>query len=218
MYPILATAAPCIYPNLAIANKELYIFESYPWFHSAQQQIFGLVETRVHAALAMPVTLDALGAVFQDFPALCPCEPRLPRGEMQAVPCGARSNTRLLPAYTSQCPLAGIRSVRKYNAGICIFVQVKTVLTFGHVWLPRKKTINTPGQPRPQTLSLLPRRAAARAVGERRPVYPCLHPCPRTHVEIRGRKGPGRRGPKPHTNPIYMYTAATSAACCCYCC
>ena len=84
---------------------------------------FDLVETRVHAALAMPAALAALGAIFQAFPALCPCEPRLPRGEMQAVPCGARSNTRLLLASTSQPPPAGIRSARKYNAGIYVFVQ-----------------------------------------------------------------------------------------------
>ena len=63
--------------------------------------MFGLVETRVRAALAMPATLVAPGATFQAFPALYPSEPRLPRGEMQDVPCGARSNTRLLPASTS---------------------------------------------------------------------------------------------------------------------
>ena len=132
LYPILATAAPCVYLSLAIANKELYILEPYPWFHSAQNKLFGLVETRVHAALAMMATLAALGANFQACPALCPCEPRLLRGKMQAVPCGARSNTWLLPASTSQPP-AGIRSVRKYNTGVCLFVQVKTVGTFGHV-------------------------------------------------------------------------------------
>ena len=133
LYPILATAAPCIYLSLAIASKELYILESYPWFHSAQQIDFGLVETRVHAALAMPATLAGLGAIFQAFPALCPYEPRLPRGEMQAVPCGARTNTWLLLASTSRPPSAGILSVRKYNTGICLFVQVKMILTFGHV-------------------------------------------------------------------------------------
>ena len=100
---------------------------------------FGLVETLVHTALAMPATLAALGTIFQAFPALCPCEPRLPRGEMQAVPCGARSITRLLPASTSQPPPTGIRSVRKYNTGICLFVQVKSVLTFRHIWLPHKR-------------------------------------------------------------------------------
>ena len=109
------------------------ILEPCPWFHSAQYKKIGLVETRVHSSLAMPATLAALGAIFQAFPALCPCEPRLPRGEMQAVPCGARSNTRLLPTSDSQPPPAGIRSVRKYNTGVCLFVQIKTVLTFGQV-------------------------------------------------------------------------------------
>ena len=133
LYPILAAAVSCIYLSLAIANKELYILEPYPWFHSAKKKTFGLVETRVHAALAMPATLAALDAILQALPALCPCEPRLPRGEMQAVPCGARFNTRVLPASTSQSPPSGTRSVWKYNTGICLFVQGKTVLTFGHV-------------------------------------------------------------------------------------
>ena len=119
--------------SLAIANKEVYILEPYPWFHSAPKKRSGLVETRVHAALAMPATLAALGAIFHASPALRPCELRLPRGEMQAVPCGANSNTRLVPASTSQPPPAGIRSVRKKYTGMCLFVQVKTVLTFGHV-------------------------------------------------------------------------------------
>ena len=92
------------------------------------QKTIGLVEIRVHAVFAMPATLAALGAIFQAFPALCPCEPRLSREDMQAVPCGARSNTRLLPASTSQPPPAGIRSIRKYTTGICLFVQVRTVL------------------------------------------------------------------------------------------
>ena len=99
-------------------------------------KIFGLVEIRVHAALAMPATLAALGAIFQAFPALCPCEPRPPRGEMQAVPCGARSNTRLLPASTSR-PLPPslllLASALSYNTEICLFDKVKTVLIFGHV-------------------------------------------------------------------------------------
>ena len=111
-----------MYLGLAIANTELYILEPYPWLHSAPQKIYGLVETRVHAALVMPATLAALGAIFQAFPALCPCEPRLPRGEMQAVPCGARSNTRLLPASASQPPPAGIRSARKYNVPAYVFL------------------------------------------------------------------------------------------------
>ena len=66
------------------------------------------------------------------------------RADMQAVPCGARSNTRLLPASTSQPPPAGIRSVRKYNTGICLYVQVKTVITFGHVLVTKHTGSTTP--------------------------------------------------------------------------
>ena len=47
---------------------------------------------------------------------------------------------------------------------------------------------------------------------------PLSAPTPMTHVEIRGRNGPERRAPKPHTNPIHMCTGATIAVCCCYCC
>ena len=103
--PILATAAPCIHLSLAIASKELYILEPYPWFRFAPNKKNGLVETRVHAAPAMPAILAALGVIFQAFPALCPCERRLPHGDIQAVPCGARSNTRLLPASRLSSPV-----------------------------------------------------------------------------------------------------------------
>ena len=44
----------------------------------------------------MQATLAALGATFQALLGLCPCEPRRPRGETQAVPCGARPDIRLL--------------------------------------------------------------------------------------------------------------------------
>ena len=76
----------------------------------------------------------------QASPALCPCEPRRPLGETQAVPCGARSDTRLLPASGAQLPSAQIHSVRMYNTRLNIHFNVKTVLTFlGHVRLSRKK-------------------------------------------------------------------------------
>ena len=41
---------------------------------------------------------------------------------------------------------------------------------------------------------------SARQRGGRAPVSPCLHPCPCTHGEIRGRNGPGRSAREPHTN------------------
>ena len=60
---------------LSLALAKLYILEPCPWFHSAPLKKVGLVETRVHAALAMPATFAALGGISQAFPALCPCEP-----------------------------------------------------------------------------------------------------------------------------------------------
>ena len=81
----------------------------------------------------MPATLAALGAIFQAFPALCSCEPRLPRGEMQAVPMALVPTLGCPQPSISQPPPAGIRSVRKCNTGICFVVKVKMVLTFGHV-------------------------------------------------------------------------------------
>ena len=107
--PILATAAPCIYLSLAISNEELYVREPYPWFHFAHNKIFGLVETRVHATLAMPATLATLVVIFQVFPALCPCEPRLPRGEMQAVPLWRLANAEIIlcPILATAAPEFG---------------------------------------------------------------------------------------------------------------
>ena len=85
------------YPSLSIGNQDLIYLS------------FNLVQgtTLLHAAIA--TTLPALGAIFQAFPALCPCEPRPPRGEMQAVPCGTRFNNRLLGF-----PLAVFRSAQIY--------------------------------------------------------------------------------------------------------
>ena len=77
---MMGQALPCIYLRVAVANKDLHVLEPYPWFFSAKNKIFCLVETRVHAALGMPATLTELGARFQAFPALCPCDVRLPRG------------------------------------------------------------------------------------------------------------------------------------------
>ena len=113
----------------------------------------------VHATLATHTTLAtpaALGVIFQTFPALCPFEPRRPRGEMQAVPCGARSDTRLLPASTFLPPPVDIRSVQKYYTGICLYVELETVLIFSDTSsYPARK--ETPFHPHTQTLSLVPR-------------------------------------------------------------
>ena len=115
---------------------------------------------------------------------------------MQSVPCGARPDTRLFPASVSQPRSGQIRSVRTYNTRIYFYFELKTVLTFlGHVQLSRKK--RSTGSPRRFRCAS----TSARPRGERAPVSPCLHPCPRTHGEIRGRNGPGWRSREPHTNP-----------------
>ena len=144
----------------------------------------------VHAALAMHATLAALGTIFKASPALCTCEPRHPRGEMQAVPCGARSDTRLFPACGSQPRSAQIRPVRTY-----LILKSKRSLHFSDTssYPARKKAPAHPDAFARASTNVRPR-------GGRAPVSPCLHPCPRTHGEIRGRNGPGRRAREPHTN------------------
>ena len=69
----------------------------------------------------MHATLAALGAIFQAFPAQCPCEPPPPRGEVRAVPCGDRFDTRLLGLQLAASPSAQIRPVRKYSSGIYLY-------------------------------------------------------------------------------------------------
>ena len=142
----------------------------------------------VHATFATHATLDTLaafGVIFQAFPALCPFDPRCPRGEMQAVPCGARFDTRLLPASTSQPPPVDIRSV--YNTGICFYVEVKTVFLFSDTSsYPASK--ETPAYPHQDTFVRDSTSTRARAAGERRFIFHCLRSCPRTHGEIRGKK------------------------------
>ena len=124
LYPILPTAAPYIYLSLAIDARYDLIKKEVPLcrrctrislirsYISMNPTHGSTLPNNKYSACAMPGTLVALSAIFQPFPALCPFEPRLPRGGMKAVPCGARSNTLLLPAFSFQPPAAGIRSVR----------------------------------------------------------------------------------------------------------
>ena len=142
---------------------------------------------------AMHATLAALGTILSPIrsgpssPALCLCEPRRPRGEMQAVPCGARSDTRLLPASGAQPRPAQTRSVRAYNPRLNVYFKVKTVLTFlGHVRLSRKKEAPAHPEAFARSWPSLGRR------GARRPDSPLVHPGARTHGEIRGRNAPAR--------------------------
>ena len=119
----------------------------------------------------------------QASPFLCPCEPRCPRGEMQAVPCGARSDTRLLPASGAQPRSAQIRSVRTYNTRLNVYFNVKTVLSFvGYVRLSRKK--RSTGSPRrfrsfPAELGSARRETAGFAPCAPRRTHPRRNPGPK---------------------------------------
>ena len=118
-------------------------------------------------------------------PAQCPCEPRRPRGELQAVPCGTCSDIRLLPASGVQPRSAQIRHVRRYNTRLNAYFNVKTVLTFlGHVRLSRKQ--RSTGSPR-RFRSLLAELGPARR--ETAGFTPCAPR--RTH----SRRNPGSKCP-----------------------
>ena len=142
----------------------------------------------------MHATLAGLGTIFQASPVLCTCEPRRPCGEMQAVPCGARSDTRLLTASGSQPRSGQIRSVRAYHTRRYLYFGDKTIVTFfGHVELSARKGVPA----HPDAFARASTSAGPRS--GRAPNFPCLHPCPRTHGEIRGRNAPGRRARDSYT-------------------
>ena len=113
------------------------------------------------------------------------CVPVSPvaRTAMQAVPCGARSDTRLFPASGSQPRSGQIRSVRTYNSRRYIYFRDKTVLTFfGHIELSRKK--RSTGSPR-RFRSCLDERGPARRESAEfllfvpMPTYPRRDPGPK---------------------------------------
>ena len=142
-------------------TRMLYTLQPYPWCHTARKfYLLPFWSRLVHAALA--ITLAALGAIFQAIPARSPCEPRPPRGEMQAVPCGAGSGTRL-PGLPLE-PRGLLKSdIRKYIIGICIRLKSKrSLFCRTRLVIQRKHTgSTTPGRFR----SFLDERAPARRVG-----------------------------------------------------
>ena len=124
----------------------------------------------MHAALA--ITLASLGAIFQAFPALCPCEPRPPRGELQTGPCGARSDTRLLGL-----PLAASQSARicypEIKTWICLYIEVKAVFVLSDMYSYPAK-INTLALPHPDAFAHAS--SSARPRGGRAPILlVCTH-------------------------------------------
>ena len=136
------------------------------------------------------------------------------------MPCGARPNTRLLPASTSQPP----------PLASALFVNIVP----GYVFCSRKKWSLHSDKPGLSTgekkthrvnhshrrfRSCPDKRLPVRAAKERTPVFSlvCTHaylPTSTSGAET----AQGGAPPKPHTNPIHMCSAAITAVCCCHCC
>ena len=86
--------------------KMKYTLQPYPWYHSARKlYLLSFWSTLIFVLPSRsPSPCSALDNVFQAFPTLCSCEACPQRGEMQAVLCFARSDTRMLglPATASR--------------------------------------------------------------------------------------------------------------------
>ena len=127
--------------------------------------------------------------IFKAFPPLCTCESRRPRGEMQAVPCGARSDARLFrPPARNLDPLRSAISGRIMRGSIFILMSKRyncSTDILGDVQLSRKKR-NTGSRRRFR--SCLDEREPAR-----RPIagFPLSAPTP-TYP----RRGPGQKRPR----------------------
>lgn len=123
------------------------------------------------------------------FPPL-PDDQATPRHDSGSSPPAFPPSTRLRlsnPAAASRLPLWTARgrglSVHPHRSPPLYF-QVKPVIA-----------------PHPSSDRQSPRRTSAGRRGVRRPLFPCLHPCPPTLGKIRGRNAPGRRARESHTNP-----------------
>ena len=83
------------------AVVDRYVYTSYNRYHSVPKRLFCCCSGRDSCMLNSRCMLPWLRSA--PYPALCPCEPLCPVGEMQAVSYGARSKqySPLLPASSS---------------------------------------------------------------------------------------------------------------------
>ena len=152
----------------------------------------------------MPATFAALGAIFHASPLYVPVSPV--SREERCKPCPVALVRTLGCSRPLPLSLLLLASALSGNIipGFCLFCSSKN----GHnirirLVTPQKKSKHT-GSTMPTDAFAPASTSAARAAGGRKPICPCLHPCPCTHVEIRGQNSPGRHAPKPHNNPIHM--------------
>ena len=147
----------------------------------------------MHAALAMHATLAAPSSKLP--PLYVPVSPVARAARCKPCPIA------LVPTLGYSRPLAGnldlLRSAPpgRLISGSIFILKSKRSLHFSDTssYPARKETPAHPDAFARASTSAGPR-------GGRAPVSLCLHPCPRTHGEIRGRNAPGRRARDSHTN------------------
>ena len=196
LYPILASLAPCIYPSLAIANKELYILKLYPWFHSAPN--IYLARSRFAGMLRLRCqTPSPRSAPSSKLPPLdVPVSPISRAGRCKMCPVVLMPTlgcfrplppSFLLLASALSCNIIpGYALLFNFNGP---YIRIRLVT-------PQENYNYTESTTTP-TDAFVPASTSGRPwAGERWPLCACMHPCPCTHVKIQGRGGPADRSPQ----------------------
>ena len=184
LYTVLATTAPRIYLSLAIANKELYILEPYPWFLSAPKKYlaWSRLACMLRSRCMPPWPRSAPSSKL--FTRYVPVSP-VSRAE-RCKPCPVA----LVPTLGCSRPLPpSLLLLASALSGNIIpryifLLNYKRSLHSGRSRCPARKKNHRVNHAYRRFRSCLGERPSA--AGERRPVYPYLQLCPRTHVEIRG--------------------------------
>ena len=132
----------------AVVDRCVYI--SYNRYHSVPKSLICCCSGRDSCMLTSRCMLPLLRSA--PYPALCPCEPPRPVGEMKAVSCGARSRqySPLLPASSSlpRSIVEGPRSapMGRVHINIYTFILARCSLSalesfFGHFSAARPRLV-----------------------------------------------------------------------------
>ena len=141
-------------------------------------------------------------------PFLSPCELRRPPGAKQAAPYGSCLETPRLSCSGSEARSLQVRSGRKYNTRLDVYLEAKTTFTpLRHIrYIPQAKEAAAHPDDFARAWTSPGR------CGARQPDYPLVHPAPRSYGEIRGRNDaascrPGALSPHFHSNSCLLYTS-----------
>ena len=145
-------------------------------YHSVRKGFLLYRDWVVHATLAthaILATLVAPGVIFQAFPVLCPFEPRRPAERCKPCP------VALVPTLGCSRPpppslllLTSALSGSVMPGSVFVMKAKRFVFSRTRLVIPQEKRHRLTHT---QTLSLVPRRARARAAGERRFTLVCTH-------------------------------------------